>query len=80
MDFAAIVAFTIVLYVRPHEILTFLADLRPAFVVMAWAGASLFMRPQGLNWKSIVRTPHDWVMLTYFLWIISPTTTNGARG
>ncbi|MGY8670989.1 MAG: hypothetical protein ACKVHO_00195 [Verrucomicrobiia bacterium] len=70
MDFAAIVAFTIVLYVRPHEILTFLADLRPAFVVMAWAGASLFMRPQGLNWKSIVRTPHDWVMLTYFLWII----------
>lgn len=70
MDFAAIVAFTIVLYVRPHEIFTFLAAMRPAFLVMAWGGMSLFMRPQGLDWKSIVRTPHDWVMLAYFCWIV----------
>lgn len=72
MDFAAIVAFTIVLYVRPQEIesFSFLSNLRPAFLVMAWGGAALFMRPQGVKWRDIVRTPADWVMLTYFCWII----------
>jgi len=72
MDFAAIVAFTIVLYVRPQEIesFSFLANLRPAFVVMAWGGAALFMRPQGVKWRDVVRTPADWTMLAYFCWII----------
>jgi hypothetical protein len=76
MDFAAIVAFTIVLYVRPQEIFGFLAALRPAFVVLAWGGAALFLRPEGVKWKDVVKTPADWVMLGYFCWIIF---TNDAK-
>jgi hypothetical protein len=68
MDFAAIVAFAIVLYVRPQEIFPFLGSLRPAFVVLAWGGAAVFMRPGGPT--KIVRTPHDWAMLAYFCWIV----------
>jgi hypothetical protein len=68
MDFAAIVAFAIVLYVRPHEIFPFLASVRPAFTVMAWGGASIFFREGGP--KKILRTPHDWAMLAYFCWIV----------
>ncbi|MGB0578598.1 MAG: hypothetical protein ACPGVU_02750 [Limisphaerales bacterium] len=69
MDFAAIVAFTIVLYVRPQEIFGALAALRPAFVVLAWAGAALFMREGGVKWRDVIRTPHDMVMAIYFAYI-----------
>ena len=70
MDFAAIVAFTIVLYVRPQEIFGALAAARPAFVVLAWAGAALFMREGGVKWRDVIRTPHDWVMAIYFTYIL----------
>lgn len=70
MDFAAIIAFTIVLYVRPQEIFTALAAARPAFVVLAWGGAALFMREGGVKWRDVIRTPHDWVMALYFAYII----------
>lgn len=68
MDFAAIVAFAIVLYVRPHEIFPFLGNLRPAFMVMAWGGAAVLFRPGGP--LKLIRTPHDWAMLAYFAWIV----------
>ena len=76
MDFAAIVAFAIVLYVRPQEIFPFLASLRPAFLVMAWGGAAVFLREGGV--KKVLRTPHDWAMLAYFLWIVF--TNDDKRG
>ena len=68
MDFAAIVAFSIVLYVRPQEIFPFLASLRPAFVVLAWGGTAIFTREGGVT--KVLRTPHDWAMLAYFAWIV----------
>ncbi len=70
MDFVSIALFTILLYVRPQEIFGFLEALRPAFVVMAMGFVALLVRPGGLNPKTILRTPHDWLMAAYFLWII----------
>ncbi len=70
MDFVSIALFTILLYVRPQEIFGFLEAFRPAFVVMAMGFVALLVRPGGLNPKSILRTPHDWMMAAYFLWII----------
>lgn len=70
MDFAGIVAFTIALYVRPQEIFTALATMRPAFLTMLWAGGAVLMRENGVKPKDLVKTPHDWMALAYFGWVI----------
>jgi|GEM_PF-470960 len=70
MDFAGIVAFTIALYVRPQEIISALATMRPAFLTMIWAGGAVLMREGGVKPKDLVRTPHDWLALAYFGWVI----------
>lgn len=70
MDFVGIVIFAIVLYVRPQEMFGFLNALRPAFLSLAIAGLGLFIRPGGVNPRQIVRTPQDWMVLTYFLYIL----------
>ena len=78
MDFAGIVAFTIALYVRPQEIFTFLATMRPAFLTMLWAGTAVMMRDGGVKPKDLIRTPHDWMAVAYFGWVIF--TSNSAYG
>lgn len=70
MDFVSICLFTILLYVRPQEIFGFLESFRPAFTVLAMGFVALLTRQGGLNPRTILRTPHDWVMAAYFLWII----------
>ncbi|MCX8155895.1 MAG: O-antigen ligase family protein [Verrucomicrobiae bacterium] len=69
MDFAAIVLYLIIYYVRPQEWSGFLSSLRPVTAVMIFAIASLFLRERGVQWRSLLRSPQDWLMLLYFLYL-----------
>ena len=70
MDFVGIVMFVIVLYVRPQEFVSLLESFRPALASMALAGVGLFTREGGVTLKQLIRTPMDWMMTAYFLYIL----------
>lgn len=70
MDFAGIVLFAIALYVRPQEFVDILASLRPALTSLALTGLGLFIREGGVALKQVIRTPMDWMMTAYFIYIL----------
>ncbi|MEQ2005604.1 MAG: hypothetical protein ABMA26_02300 [Limisphaerales bacterium] len=70
MDFVGIVIFAIVLYVRPQEFIGILDALRPAFMSLAMAGLGIFIRPGGVVLKQVIRTPMDWMVAAYFIYIL----------
>jgi hypothetical protein len=70
MDFVGIVLFAIALYVRPQEFIDVLTNLRPALTSLALAGMGLFVREGGVSAKQIIRTPMDWMMAAYFIYIL----------
>jgi hypothetical protein len=70
MDFVGIVIFAIVLYVRPQEIIGFLSAFRPAQASLALSALGLFIREGGFSPKSIIRTPMDWMVTAYFVYIL----------
>src|SRR5581483_8749442 len=75
MDFASIVLFLMVYYLRPQEWIGFLNNVHPVQLVMLMALFSLISREQKLAIKDFFRTPHDWIMTAYFAWTVfaSPT-------
>lgn len=70
MDFVGIVLFAIALYVRPQEFIDILGAFRPALTSLAMAGVGLFVREGGVSVKQIIRTPMDWMMAAYFIYIL----------
>ena len=70
MDFVGIVLFVIALYVRPQEFMEVLGSFRPALSSLALAGVGLFIREGGVSLKQLIRTPMDWMMTAYFLYIL----------
>ncbi|MBI5802597.1 MAG: O-antigen ligase family protein [Verrucomicrobia bacterium] len=70
MDYVGIVLFAIVLYVRPQEFIGLLDAFRPALSSLALAGVGLFVRPGGVSPKQLIRTPMDWLMMAYFIYIL----------
>ncbi len=70
MDFVGIVMFAIFLYVRPQDFIGFLDTFRPAFLSLAIAGAGIFLRPGGVTWRQVIRTPQDWLVTAYFAYIL----------
>lgn len=75
MDFASVVLFLIMYYLRPQEWYGFLSNLRPVQLTMILALVGLLTREGSIKLKDLFRTPHDWIMSGYFLWTIlgSPT-------
>lgn len=70
MDFVGIVLFVIALYVRPQEFFSVFEALRPALASMAMTGVGLFIREGGVSLKQVIRTPMDWMMTLYFVYIL----------
>lgn len=46
------------------------ATLRPVMLAMALAIFATFNREKKLTFRDLFKTPHDWFMLVYFLWIV----------
>jgi O-antigen ligase len=70
LDFAATIAFLILYYIRPQEWISGVALLWPVTVVIGVALLATFTRKSGFNFREVFKTPHDWLMLAYFLWIV----------
>jgi O-antigen ligase len=70
MDFVASIAFLVLYYIRPQEWIPGVGVLRPVTLVMGVALWATFTRKGGFNFKEVLKTPHDWLMLAYFLWIV----------
>ena len=74
-DFAAIVLFLMLNYIRPQEWMAGLGTLRPVMLVMLWAMAAMVSRvhPRPVCLRDLFRTPHDYVMWAFFLWMAFAT-------
>lgn len=70
MDFASIVLFLSMYYLRPQEWSSVLSSLHPMYFVMFLAIAGLISRRHGLRFGDIFRTPHGCMMFAYFAWIL----------
>jgi hypothetical protein len=74
-DFGAIVVFLMLVYIRPQEWVSGMESLRPVRLVMLWALAALFFRsrPKPIAVRDFFRTPHDYIMWAFFLWMAFAT-------
>ena len=70
MDFASVTLFLILYYLRPQEWIGFVATLKPVTVAMALAIISMVLRYRGFTWRDFFKTPHDYWMTAYLLWIV----------
>ena len=70
MDFFAIVLFLSLYYIRPYEWLPLFGSLQLVRVSMVVAIVALLFGDRPIGWRGLFRTPSDWLMLAYFLWII----------
>lgn len=70
MDFIAVILLLAVYYLRPQEWVGALSTLRPAMLTLAFAIATMFFRERGFSFKSLFRTPHDWLIFAFFAWTI----------
>jgi hypothetical protein len=73
MDFASVIFFLILYYLRPQEWPLGLASISFVKWTMLAGLASLTLRERGLNLRSLFRTPHDWAVLAFWLWIVFST-------
>ena len=70
MDFASVILFLVIYYVRPQEWVEGLEGARPVLLVMIFAIGCMVFRDRELRIKDFFRTPHDWVMFAFFAWLI----------
>jgi hypothetical protein len=70
MDLVSVIIFLVLYYIRPQEWIGFVNALQPVKASVAFALVAMFFRHRGITWKDIFKTPHDWAMLAYFLWIV----------
>ncbi len=75
MDFVSIILFLVMYYIRPQEWGELFSKVHFAQLVMGFALLSLFFRERSLKWGNLFRTPHDWMVLAFWLWLVltSPT-------
>lgn len=70
MDFLGIILFLILYIIRPQEWMPYVDELRPVTLAMGVALGGMIFRSRGFSPKSFFKTPHDYAMLAFFLWIV----------
>src|SRR4051812_27151223 len=78
MDFVAITLFLFFYYVRPQDWISLVAQTHLVMVTMAFAIIATLLRERGFSLRQLFKTPHDWIMLLYFIWIVG--TAGSATG
>ena len=75
MDFAVVILFLVLYYLRPQEWPFGLGAIHFVQIVMLTGLASLSFRARGFQLRDLFRTPHDWAVLAFWMWIVvsSPT-------
>ena len=70
MDLIWIVLFLGMYYLKPQEWFAVFASIKFAQIVMIGAVVSLFFRERSVRLNNIIRTPHDWMILAFWGWLI----------
>ncbi len=70
MDFTAVILFLTLSYIRPHEWISFARDLRLAAFSLVFAIFATLFRERKFEAKDMFKTPHDYLMVLYFAWIV----------
>ena len=70
MDFVSAVILLFVFYVRPQEWISVFSAARPLLVAQGFALFALLIRPGRIQPRDFFKTPHDWMMLIYWAWIV----------
>lgn len=79
MDFVSIIVFIFLYFIRPQEWMRIIYDQPIVKYVMIVALLSMLYKHKGIRFSDVFKTPHDWVMLLYVLWVIfSAPTLNPA--
>ena len=82
MDYASVILFLALYYIRPQEWIGWVTVLKPVTWSMALALTTMLLRHRGLTFRDVFKMPHDWMMLAFFLWIVgsapAPRQTMGA--
>ncbi len=75
MDLFVVIVFLILYYLRPQEWPIGLGEVQFVRMTMLAGLASLSLRARGFQLRDLFRTPHDWAVLAFWLWIVlsSPT-------
>lgn len=75
MDLFIVICFLALYYLRPQEWPIGLGDIQFVRITMLVALASLALRARGFRPRDLFRTPHDWAVLAFWLWLVlsSPT-------
>ncbi len=75
MDLFAVISFLILYYLRPQEWPLGLGAFHFVQNTMLIGLASLFVRERGFQLRDLFRTPHDWAVLVFWLYIVFSTGT-----
>jgi hypothetical protein len=70
MDLVTVILFLILYYLRPQEWSAAFSTIHFAQIVMLTGLATLFFRERGLRPRDLFRTPHDWAVLAFWLWLV----------
>ena len=70
MDLIAVVLFLVLYYLRPQEWAGVFSTIHFVQIIMLTGVATLFFRERGLRLRDLFRTPHDWAVLAFWLWIV----------
>ena len=75
MDLVAVILFLVLYYIRPQEWTGAFATIHFVQIVMLTALGSLYFRARSVRLADLFRTPHDWAVLAFWLWLVftSPT-------
>ena len=75
MDLVIVICFLVLYYLRPQEWPIGLGEVQFVRMTMLAGLASLSLRARGFRPSDLFRTPHDWAVLAFWLWIVlsSPT-------
>src|ERR1700677_4863443 len=70
MDLVSVVLFLILYYLLPQEWAGMFSTIHFVQIVMLSGLASLLFRERGIRPGDFFRTPHDWAVFAFWLWII----------
>ena len=75
MDFACIVLFLALYYVKPQEWTPIFAKIHFVQLTMLVSLGTLIVRERALKLKDFFRTPHDWAVYGFLIWIFITSAT-----
>ncbi|MBI3987308.1 MAG: O-antigen ligase family protein [Lentisphaerae bacterium] len=71
MDFATVIGFIFLYFIRPQEWIGFLESKPVVFYWMLLAIAAMLVHHRGLRFRDLLKTPHDWMIILFFIWVVS---------